>query len=549
MIEKILSTSCLGMLLGYLSGYNLYYSSSLIKLSLVLFVTSFFFFLIFIKTRKDIFLKNTFYLVSIFLLVFFVSSVRGNVLKKDFVKIDETVEISIRVYDILSKDSTKIIKGEVVENKNIQNPKIENLRNIVIYTFSQENFYPDMILNIKGKLTNEIILLPKKENIEEGGGQNNGRSFDLFHYWSTQRIDAITMYPIIKKENIADPKDMHSIYFYSYKFRNYFSESLKKVMDSFDVGIVMAMLWGDENNISKETNNIFRGAGVSHILVLSGYNLSIVSILVAFLFKKSKLKTKVILSLIAISIFLCLAHTSSSVWRAAVMSSYTLLAVFFLKPSNAKVGLWVTCFLFFIYSPLIAMRDISFHLSFLATSGIIYFYPALENIIKSKYFTKNKSLDKNKKRKIEIETKNVLLENIVKVFLVTISVNILIAPYLIYQFGYFKISSIFFSFLITPFVPFVMFFGFLSGSFILFSETLKSFFYFKHVSDIFYYISKIFSMLTEIFTNIIFLLTKYSNTFSNTHSSSFSFSYLIISYLIIIFIFNYLNFLSKTITD
>ncbi len=535
MTEKILSISCLGMLLGYLSGYNLSYSSSLIKLSLVILIINFFFLFVFTKTRKDIFFKNILLLVSVFLFLFLISSIRGNILKKDFIEIDETVEISVIVYDILVKDNTKIIKGKIVENKNSESDKIKNLRNVAIYTFSQENFYPDTILNVKGRLTNQVILLPKKEKLTSLNSQNNGKSFDLFNYWNTKNIDAIFMYPVIKSQTfLINENKSHSIYFYSYSFRNYFSNLLKKTMNSFDVGIVMAMLWGDENNISKETNNIFKGAGVSHVLVLSGYNLSIVVGVSAFMFRKNKLKTRVILSIVFVFIFLLLANTSAPVWRASIMSLYTLVAIFFLKPNNAKLGLWITCFLFFIYSPIITMLDISFHLSFLATAGIIYFYPVLEKIIRDKYF-------KTKE--------NIFLENLTKLFLVTVSANILIAPYLIYQFGYFKISAIFLSFIITPLVPPVMLFGFFSGTLTIFSEALKHFFYLKYFSNLFYYASLTSSFVAEFFIKIIFSFTEYFYNISPTYDKSFSFTFLVMPYLILLVVLIYLEFLSKINSD
>ncbi len=554
MIEKILSTSCLGMLLGYLSGYNLSYSASLIKLSLLLLILNFLFYFLFSRSIRHLLFKNILTLISVFLLFFLMSNIRGNILKKDFTFLNETVSIKVKVYEILVKDSTKIIKASILKDENLKDEKIKILRNIAIYTFSQENFEPDTILEIKGKLSNQIILLPKKENSTEESNQNSGKSFDLFDYWSTKNIDAISMYPVIKKIKIEDDKNItveKTIYFYSYKFRNYFSDYLKKTMDSFDSGIVMAMLWGDENNISKETNNIFREAGISHILVLSGYNLSIVAGLSAFIFRKNKLKIKVILSLIFVCSFLLLAQTSAPVWRASLMSFYTLLAIFFLKPNNAKLGLWITCFLFFIYSPAIAMLDVSFHLSFLATLGIIYFYPVLENIIKNKYFNTTRKVTPSECNKNIINKKisNLYLENTIKVFLVTLSANILIAPYLIYQFGYFKFSAILLSFVITPLVPLIMLSGFLSGSLILFSEILKSFFYLKYLSYILYYTSKIFSFFTEVFINIIFYLAKFFGDINSSHSDSNSLFFLSLSYLIIFLIFTYLEFLSKITSD
>ena len=110
------------------------------------------------------------------------------------------------------------------------------------------------------------------------------------------------------------------------------------------------------------------------------------------------------------------------------------------------------------------MDDVSYHLSFLATLGIIYFHPELETFIKNKFFTKNINQELNSKNKNSFEIEKYKKWEIsISVILVTVSANILIAPYLIFQFGYFKFSSIIFSILVTPFVPIIMLLGFIIG--------------------------------------------------------------------------------------
>lgn len=600
MITKILTVSSLGMLLGYLSGYNFVYSAALIKLSiLILFINIFFI----KKAKQDFLFKKFIILITIFVLFFIVSSIRGNILKKEFQNINIKTNLTVKIYDVIKKDNIQVVKGEIIKDnladetktkvnsKNINSVEVRKLEdsentqnkiikgNIAIYTFSQEKYNPGMYLEIEGKIQNELIILPKKEN-ETHFDENSGKSFDLLKYWNTRNIGFVSMYPKVKilnaeeefvlsinkntktnlsfLENIKN-KLQDNIFEHSYKFRNYFYESLTKTLNTFDAGIVMAMLWGDENNISKETNSVFKNTGTSHILVLSGYNLIIVAALASILFRKLSLRKKVIASVIFIIIFLLLAHTSSPVWRAALMSLYTMLTILFLKQSNAKLALFITCFIFLIYSPTVAMYDASFHLSFLATFGIIYFYPELEILIKNKFFSKTeivktKNINKSNKNNFDLENKKIFdiekykkWELPISTILVTVSANILIAPYIIFQFGYFKFSSILFSILVTPFVPIIMLLGFLIGSINTIVQILinLNILLLNIFLKLVLLITKSISLFLEIIITNIFNFLKYFAGDSATISNTMSFTNLIIIYIIIFLIFNYLVFINK----
>jgi competence protein ComEC len=290
---------------------------------------------------------------------------------------------------------------------------------------------------------------------------------------------------------------------------------------------VQAMIWGDSSNISNETNNIFRSSGISHVLVLSGYNLAIVAALAAFLFQKLSYKKKVFMSIAFVFLFLILAHTSAPVWRASVMSFYTLLTILFLKPTNAKFALWLTCVIFFLYSPVIALFDASFHLSFLATASIIYFFPILQKLTKEKYFTKNiKTFDSVKYK---------IYKNILDIILVTVSANILIAPYIIYQFGYFKFSGLIISILISVLIPLIMFFGFVSGVLGMFSNF------------IFLFIAKIFAFISHICVLIMSTLAELGSESSPLFKNPISFFSVFIIYIFIIIFYFYLKFLENKI--
>lgn len=211
-------------------------------------------------------------------------------------------------------------------------------------------------------------------------------------------------------------------------------------MPTEEAGIIMAMLWGDESSISKQTNQIYQKAGLSHILVLSGYNLSILIAASMLLFSKMSLRKKVFGSVIFILIFLLIAKTGVSVWRAAFMSFYVLAATLFMRDTNIKFLVWLCAFMFCLLSPMTVMFDISFHLSMIATIGIVFLQEPIKSL----------SMEK--------------LPNYLKdIFSVTLSASLAVMPYLIYQFSYFNLFGLFVTIFISLFVPLIMLFGFTAG--------------------------------------------------------------------------------------
>ena len=509
MLTKVFSAGTIGLIFGYLSGTHLSYGGALIKLSFIIIFISLFFIK---KAKQDILLKSFLVFVLALSTCFIFASIRAKILKDEFKYINQSVNFELKIRDIKAKDSTKIITGEIlnksssinniIDTKNEEDKSVQlkniNLKNIVIYSYTQEKLYPDDIIKIEGNITNELIILPKRDNIK-----NSLKSFDLMKYWNTKGQDLLIMYPKLTKIKEAE---QHSIYYYSYIFREKFYLGLEKVMNNENAGILMAMLWGDESHISKELNNKYRDAGISHVLVLSGYNLVLVAAFAGLIFKKLSLRNRVVASIIFVGIFLLLANTSSPVWRASLMSFYVFMTMYFLKPANSRLIIWFTGFMFCLYSPSIATYDVSFHMSFLATLSIIYFYPLLKSLIYIKY---------------GIKDKNNSYKNFIDIILVTISANILILPYIMFQFGTLKLTGVLVSILISGLIPFIMLFGFLAGVF----------------ASISVFLGIVFGLAADFLINIMSFTVELTYNMEPLINNGLSLIYLTVVYIILYVIF------------
>ena len=499
MLTRIFCGATIGLILGYISGYNLSYSGALIKIVILSILISLFF----IKKSKNDQTLRFFLLFTIsFSICFIFGSIRTKIIKDNFVYVKESAVLDVKIKDIKIKDNTKIFTGEIVNDEKYKN------KNIAIYSFTQEKVYPDDILSIQGSIVNDFVILPKKEE-----GLSDVKSFNLSDHFRSRGVEYISMYPKIQRGTTS--KDVsHSAYYYSYIFREKFYLGLEKVMNNENAGIVMAMLWGDDSHISKDLNRKYQDAGVSHILVLSGYNLVIVAALAGTIFSRLSFRKKIIASIVFVLAFLMLANTSSPVWRAALMSSFVFMSMYALRPINSRFAIWFTGFAFCLYSPYTAMYDVSFHMSFLATLSIIYFYQNIRDFLTQIFYVKDKKS---------------FYKNIFDAIAVTLAANILIAPYIIYQFGYFKIWGVLVSVIVSPLVPVIMFFGFLSGS----------------IASVSYIIAKPFAAVSDMCVGLMSLIVDLFYDTKPLYAHRISLFVLIVSYLIMYLFFVLFNMYLK----
>jgi competence protein ComEC len=127
-------------------------------------------------------------------------------------------------------------------------------------------------------------------------------------------------------------------------------------------------------------NTDFARTGVSHIVAVSGYNISLVTsicmiILIRLFWIPRKTAFWIIVS--GIVLFVIFTGASSSVVRAGVMAIIVLLGGYLGRPRRTVNALVVTAVVMIVGNPLILFWDAGFQLSFLSTLGIIYLSPIL----------------------------------------------------------------------------------------------------------------------------------------------------------------------------
>ncbi len=491
---KYLLASTFGLFLGIIFTYKLNFSTLIFIVSLVIILINFIIYKF--KKPKNNKNKNE---TTIFIIFLFIFINLGIVLgqynlaktfsqKQDFQKyISNNKTLSGKILNInyTEKSQQLIVKLDTGSNKSFRVKLVTN--KIIDYKLGEN-------LSFSGKLSDTNVLLP---DITDTVSQ----SYNIENKDDLENISGEFIFP-----NIKITTTTNNIFFNLKNLKNTFVKILDKVSPRSLAALSSGVTLGDQSLFTQEEISNFQNASLSHIMVLSGFNITVLILFFSMLFLtlNIKLKYRVALSILIIIIFILIVGAGPSILRAGIMGSMLLIASIFGKPYLAKQGLFISAIIMLILNPKIAPYDISFHLSFLATLGILYISPILENY----NFFKPK-LGQNR-----------FLKNIIEIFRITLAIQIIITPYLAFVFGEFSLLGIFANILVIPIIPILMAL-----------TILIIIFYF-----IFSPISIFISYVAYIFSKYIYIVAEYfSNSKLSQINSYISIYTFILIYLLLIF--------------
>ncbi len=227
------------------------------------------------------------------------------------------------------------------------------------------------------------------------------------------------------------------------EFRDDFIAVLTRMMPEPHAGFVAGVLVGAKSSLSASLKQDFKLTGTSHIIAVSGYNISIIAIYVmaALLWLVPRPAAFWITILILVG-FMLLTGAQASVVRATIMGIAGLVARRVGRLSSSTHILLLTAGIMVALEPAILLGDIGFQLSFLATAGLLWVSPVLEAWLP---FT----------RSLGVWGETALM---------TISAQIMVVPLVVWYFKSISIIALPVNILVLPFIPLLMLLGFLTGA-------------------------------------------------------------------------------------
>ncbi|MHB8459740.1 MAG: ComEC/Rec2 family competence protein [Candidatus Limnocylindrales bacterium] len=137
-----------------------------------------------------------------------------------------------------------------------------------------------------------------------------------------------------------------------------------------EAGLAAGILIGLRDRVDRELAAAFVGAGVSHVVAISGWNIAIVAASVGALLRRWPRRRRATAILLTIALYTVLTGASASVLRAAVMAAVVLGARESNRPGRAAVALgWAVTGLVVAGPGLVV--DAGFALSAAATGGLM----------------------------------------------------------------------------------------------------------------------------------------------------------------------------------
>ena len=227
-----------------------------------------------------------------------------------------------------------------------------------------------------------------------------------------------------------------------FKFKEKVKYVFKKVLPLDKAAFISGLIMGDREDFSKELKDQMVLSGTTHLVALSGYNISVIALSLAPIFNALFPAVAFYLNILVISLFRVMPGPAASVVRASIMAIILIWAEKLERRHSMRNAIAVTAFLMAVINPRILAFDLGFQLSFAALLGIIYLAPAIKNIFRFKDagFWNYK-------------------ENLVT----TLAAQFAVAPILFVNFGSVSITSFLANILILEAVPMTMGLGFLIG--------------------------------------------------------------------------------------
>ncbi len=266
---------------------------------------------------------------------------------------------------------------------------------------------------------------------------DTGRVFDYPHYLAVSGVGYVLSFARLESREEGAFRVYRTLYALKYWYVSGMGMSVPEPMAALGNGITA----GDKRALGGELTNIFRDAGLVHIVVLSGYNITIVVAALLYVLRMRSRTTKVIVSSLTIGLFVVMTGAGAASVRAGIMAVLGLLAYALYRPYALSRALALAVVCMVLIQPRVLLYDPGFQLSVCATLGLVWVAPLIA-------------------RKFTSVPEQLGLRDIVAS---TLGTYIGVLPLIAYSIGEISLVSLAANVLVLPVVPLSMLLSFIAG--------------------------------------------------------------------------------------
>lgn len=162
--------------------------------------------------------------------------------------------------------------------------------------------------------------------------------------------------------------------------RTWARKRLQALFPEPQASLLVGILLGSRTALPQDVTEAFSRSGTSHILAISGWNITLVVGLLGGLTRLLPRRLALPVVLAGIGAYTLLVGAGAAVVRAALMGSLYLFARQLGRPADALTALFASAWMMTLWDPHL-MADIGFQLSCSATLGMLLFVPVWSDVL------------------------------------------------------------------------------------------------------------------------------------------------------------------------
>ncbi len=340
--------------------------------------------------------------------------------------IGEKVRLTGIVRDqVDEREATARLTIHVTHIDDVAIAPVQSTRALVVVAPHPTVSYGDMVI-VEG-------VLQKPEAFETDAG----RLFDYPQYLAVSGIGYTVSFAHIVEATDGGASLRRSLY----AIKDSYLDGLGQTLVEPHAALAGGLTVGDKRALGGELLDIFRDAGIVHIVVLSGFNITII---VAFLLgwmRGMEQRLQLAMGTVVIVAFVLMTGASATGVRAGIMAALALVATALSRQYAIMRALGVTAGAMVLWNPRILLYDPGFQLSIIATIGLVSVAPLIA-------------------QKLSWLTERFSVREIVAS---TIGTQLAVLPLLIYQIGEVSLVALPANVLVLPVVPIAMLLAAMAG--------------------------------------------------------------------------------------
>jgi competence protein ComEC len=328
----------------------------------------------------------------------------------------------------------------------------DQIINLRIQTENLLNTMDDSSARVHGLV---LAKIPEEKNVSYGDRVKvigylkvppAGEDFDYRDFLKRQNV--YVYLPNAEIKRLAVDAGGNELIKRIYRLRTKSLENIYQLWPDPEASLLAGILLGVETGISDRVQKAFRETGTTHVIAISGFNITIIAGIFSRVFRRLLNPRKgALAAVVGIGLYTLLVGADAAVVRSAVMGVLSIIAQQLGRRQHGLNAAALASLIMALFNPQVPW-DISFQLSLSATIGLILYADPLSNWFL--YFSS---------RILPLEKAQTLVGPVSEFVLFTFAAQFTTLPVMLYHFKAFSLNTFLTNPVILPVQPPIMILG------------------------------------------------------------------------------------------